>query len=356
MKIRNFLFRALSLIILFTSCKSKENVQDMSSFEPKPYKISVLEPQKIELSSEYPAILKGQEDIEIKPRVDGFIEKVFVDEGVEVKKGQPLFKINSPSSVKTFEEAQATYNTAKLDVERMRPLAEKNIISNVQLESYENSLNSAKAALDQAKATLSWVTVTSPVDGVVGTISYRLGSLVDNNSVLTTVANTSNIYAYFSMNEKELYNFLNKWEGKTKAEKIKNMPEVTFLLSNGVTYEEPGRIVTISGVVDQTTGTVNIRALFSNENGLLLSGTSGQVIIPEYLDNVLSIPQKATFSQQDKIIAYKVQGDSVVQKVIDVSPTPDGMSYVILDGLQQGDKVVIDDIISLSNGTKIKVQ
>jgi membrane fusion protein (multidrug efflux system) len=134
------------------------------------------------------------------------------------------------------------------------------------------------------------------------------------------------------------------------------MPDVTLLRSNDTKYNEAGHIATISGVVDQTTGTVNIRAEFPNKNGLLFSGSSGQVIIPEYLDSALVIPQKATFSQQDKTMIFKVQGDSVVQKVIVVTSTPDGKSYVILDGLAQGDKVVPVVIISLSNGSKIKVQ
>lgn len=350
-----FFIGGFTLAVLFTSCNSKKPEQ-RQLLEPKSYKTEILRPQNVELQSVFPAVLKGQEDVEIKPRVDGFIEKVYVDEGAEVKKGQPLFKINSPSSVKALEEARASYNTAKLNVDRMHPLAEKNIISKVQLESYENSLDAAQATLEQAKATMGWVTVTSPVDGVVGTISYRIGSLVNNTSVLTTVANTSRIFAYFSMNEKELYDFLDRWEGRTKAEKIENMPDVTFLLSNGTKYDEPGRIETISGVVNQTTGSVNVRASFPNANGLLFSGTSGQVTIPEYIESALVVPQKATFSQQDKTMIFKVQADSVVQKVIAVETMPDGKNYVIVDGLSAGDKVVTDDIISLSNGAKIKLQ
>jgi len=355
MKFNKLFIGSLALFMLFASCKNKKSGQ-IQSGEVKSYQVQTLKPQYVELQSVFPAILKGQDDVEIKPRVDGFIEAVYVDEGTMVKKGQPLFKINSPSSVKAFEEAQANYNTAKLNVGRMRPLAEKNIISKVQLESYENLFDIAKASLEQAKATLGWITVTSPVDGVVGTIFYRLGSLINNSSVLAKVASTSNIFAYFSMNEKEIYYFLDKWEGKSKSEKIKNMPDVTLLRSNGTKYNEPGHIATISGVVDQTTGTVNIRVEFPNKNGLLLSGSSGQVIIPQYLDSALVIPQKATFSQQDKTMIYKVQGDSVVQKIIAVTSTPDGKSYVILSGLSIGDNIVVDDIISLSNGQKIKIQ
>jgi membrane fusion protein (multidrug efflux system) len=355
MKFHKSFIGGLILFVLCSSCKQKQSEQQEASKE-KLYPTQILELQEVELQSVFPAVLKGQEDIDIKPRVEGFIEAVYVDEGTKVKTGQPLFKINSPSSIKALEEAQANYNTAKLDVERMRPLAEEGIISKVVLESYENSYSSAKAALEQAKATMTWVTVTSPVDGVVGTLTYRLGSLVSSSSVLTTVANTTNVVAYFSMNETELYAFMRDWEGATKAEKIRNMPDVRFLLSDGTEYEEPGRIETISGIIDQTSGTVNVRAVFPNKNGQLLSGTSGKVIIPKYLNNALVIPQKATFSQQDKILVYKLMADSVVQKAILVKSTPDGNSYAVIKGLDPGDKIVTDGIATLRNGQRIKEQ
>jgi len=164
------------------------------------------------------------------------------------------------------------------------------------------------------------------------------------------------VVAYFSMNEKDLYVFMRSWAGKTQAEKIKNMPPVKLLLSDGSEYEEKGRIETISGVVDPTSGAVNFRAFFPNKQGILRSGTSGKVLIPQILKNVLVIPQKATYSMQDKILIYKVQGDSVVQKAITVKPTIDGKSYAVLEGLAAGDKVVTDGIISLRNGKKINVQ
>jgi membrane fusion protein (multidrug efflux system) len=348
-------YKSLALVMLFASCKNNQSGQ-MQSVEVKSYQVQTLKPQDVELQSVFPAVIKGKEDVDIKPRVDGFIEVVYIDEGAKVKKGQPLFKINSPSSIKALEEAQAKYNTAKLDVERMRPLAEKNIISKVQLDSYQNSLDAAKATLEQSKATMSWVYVTSPVDGVVGTIPYRLGSLVNSNSILTTVSNTSTLVAYFSMNEKELYEFLLDLKGKTKDEKIRSIPDVKFRMPNGTIYEEPGRIETISGIVDQTSGTVGFRASFPNKNGILLSGTSGNIIISNFMKEALIIPQKSTFSQQDKILVYKVQADSVLQDAIMVKPTPDGINYVVLDGLESGDKIVTDGIATLRNGQKIKIQ
>jgi len=345
----------LMLLLSIAACSNRSAKQGQMG-PVQSYPVKTLNPEQVVLHSVFPATLQGKEDVEIKPQVEGFIEAVYVDEGAKVKKGQALFKINSPASIKALEEARANYNTAKLDVERMRPLAEKDIISSVKLNAYENAYASAKATLEQAEANMGWVTVTSPVNGVVGTLEYRLGSLVNNTSILTTVANTSTVVAYFSMNEKELYDFMGEWEGQTKAEKLKNMPDVKFQLSNGEEYGETGRIETISGVVDPTTGAVNFRAAFPNTYGLLLSGTSGKVILPKHYANALVIPQKATYSQQDKVMVYKVQGDSVMQHVVKVKSTPDGQNYVVMSGLNAGEKIVTDGIATLSNGKKIKAQ
>jgi membrane fusion protein, multidrug efflux system len=344
-----FVVFAFTMLI---SCKQKQAEKANVILS---YPVTTLTEQEVVLLSTYPAIIKGQEDVEIKPRIDGFIEAVNVDEGTIVKKGQILFKINSPSAIQSLENAKAIFNTAKLDVERMRPLAEKGIISNVQLKTYENTFASAQATLNQAQSTLSWTNVTSPVDGVVGTMAYRLGSLVNSSNILTTVANTTNVYANFSLNEKELLEFLRSWKGGSQAEKIKNMPDVKLLLADGSEYEVPGRIETISGVMNAATGSINLRAKFSNKEGLLLSGTSGKIVIPKTLKNVFLIPQKATFSQQDKVLAYKVQGDSVVQKIITVASTPDGINYAVTSGLANGDKIVIDGISTLKNGKEIKI-
>ena len=354
MSYNKYYIGGMALLMLLAAC-GKKQAGPSAVEQVKAYPISSLSPQSVELESVFPAVLKGQEDVDIKPRVEGFIEAVYVDEGSIVRKGQPLFKITSPSSIQNFENAQALYNTAKVDVERIRPLAEKGIVSKVRLTSYENTLASAQAALNQAKATIGWTNVTSPVDGIVGTISFRQGSLVNSSTVLTTVANTSTVIAYFSLNEKELLDFMRDWPGDNQAQKIKNMPSVKLLLADGSEYEETGRIETISGVVDATSGAVNFRASFSNKHGLLRSGTSGKIVVPKTLNNTLLIPQKATFSQQDKVLAYKVQGDSVVQKVIAVRPTPDGKSYAVIEGLSVGDKVVTDGISTLKNGKKIKL-
>jgi RND family efflux transporter, MFP subunit len=352
---KTFTIGSLVLLVLFSSCKNKQTGANNAN-PILAYPVEAVSPQNVELKSVYPAVLKGQEDVDIKPRVDGFIDKVFVDEGSVVRKGQPLFKINSPTSVQAVQAAQSSYNTAKLDVDRIRPLAEKGIYSSVKLSTYENVLANAKGALHEAKAKLSWATVTSPVNGIVGTINFRQGSLVNNANVLTTVANTTNIIAYFSINEKDLLTLLKDLKGNTQAEKIKNMARVKLILSDGTEYEETGKIETISGMVDATSGAVNFRASFPNKHGLLRSGSSGKVVIPQPVSNVIVIPQEATFNQQDKVMVYKVLGDSVVQKSVLVKATPDGKNYVVIDGLSAGEKIVSGSIATLKSGQKIKVK
>ncbi|HMM03850.1 efflux RND transporter periplasmic adaptor subunit [Dysgonomonas sp.] len=362
------IFNGAIVLLIFASC-GNSNTTGQSGGALK-YPVMVLNRQHANMQSVYPATIRGQEDIEIKPRVDGFIEAIYVDEGSVVKAGQLLFKINSPSSEQALTSAKASVNSAKaqvntaeVNVNRYRPLAEKEIVSEVQLQTYENayetalaSLKQAKATLKNAQATISWVTVTSPVDGVVGAIPYRKGSLVNSNNSLTTIANTGNVYAYFSLNERKLMDFLEGVEGNTQSEKIKNIPPVTLILSDDSEYSEKGKIETITGTVDITTGTANFRAEFPNKSGKLRSGTSGKIVIPKTLNDIFLIPQKATFSQQDKVLVYKLENDSVKQQVISVQSTPDGQNYAVTNGLSDGDTIVYDGIATLRNGMKILIK
>lgn len=367
MKLLKIVCVAVGLVLVTTSCS---NQKESAGQSPTTYPTLTVSGRNVELQSVYPTTIKGQQDIEIRPRIDGFIDAIYVDEGTVVKKGQTLFKINSPqaeqaltSAQAAIRSAQAQVNTAKTNVDRIRPLAEQNIVSMVQLTTAEDAheaalagLAQAEAALKNAEATISWTNVSSPVDGLVGEIPFRLGSLVNYANTLTTVANTGSVYAYFSLNEKELSAFLNTLEGNTQAEKIKKAPEVTLTLADGTIYAHKGRIETITGSINVTTGSANFRAEFPNNEGQLRSGTSGKISIPRYMDDVIVVPQKAAFAQQNKTIVFKVQGDSVVQKVIDVLSTPDGKEYVVTNGLVQGDKIVSDGIVTLSHGKKIVTQ
>lgn len=365
MKFKRIILGAAALSLL-VSCGPK---QDNKQTVIPEYPTAVVQKQTAVLESTFPANVKGQEDIEIRPRVDGFIKQIFVDEGSVVRKGQKLFSIDSPQSeqgIRTAKAAvvaaEAQVQTAKLNVDRIKPLADEGIVSEVQHQTFVNALRSAEATLAQAKAqetnarsVIQWTEVTSPVDGIVGNIPFRQGSLVNSSNVLTTVANTKEVYVYFSINETLLMNMLAKLEGKTQKEKIANFPAVELRLKNGSAHPYKGKISTIGGQVNAATGTTLLRADFPNSESILRSGFSGTIVIPTTMENTIIIPQKSTFSQQNKNLTYVVVGDTTVQsRLIEILPTPDGKSYVVTNGLNEGEKIVTDGIVSLKEGMKIK--
>ncbi|WP_433831660.1 efflux RND transporter periplasmic adaptor subunit [Flavobacterium anhuiense] len=362
---------AASLII--ASCgKNDKSAQAGGAPQIKEYKTVTLQPESATLNSDFPASIQGQQNIEIRPRVEGYIDKIFVDEGAVVKAGQPLFKISAPeyeqqvrTATASIKSAQADVSSAKLAVNKVKPLVEKGIISKYDLESaqytYESavaSLAQANAALVNAKVNLGYTTVTSPVNGVVGSIPFRLGSLVSSNTAepLTTVSSIGNVYAYFAMNEKVLLNFT-KDAGGSLNQKIKSMPAVSLLLSDGSTYDQKGKIETVNGLINTETGTVNFRARFPNPKGIIRSGSSTTVRIPNEVKNSIIVPQSATFELQDKIFAVVVGKDGKTKNAnITVLDNSAGNYYVVTSGLNPGDQIVLEGVASLKEGTEIKAQ
>ena len=364
----------LAASVIIASCGKKEDKSAQAGGAPqvKEYKTLVLQSQSATLNTDYPASIQGQENIEIRPRVEGYIEKIYVDEGAVVKTGQPLFKINAPEyeqQVRTasasIKSAQASVSTAKLAVNKVKPLVEKGIISKYELESAQYSYESAMATLAQAnaalvnaKVNLGYTTVTSPVNGVVGSIPFRLGSLVGSNTAepLTTVSSIGNVYAYFAMNEKVLLNFTKTASGSL-AQKIKQLPAVSLLLSDGSEYTEKGRIETVNGLINTETGTVNIRARFPNPRGIIRSGSSTTVRIPNEIKDGLLIPQSATFELQDKVFAVTVGKDGKTKNVsITIMENTPGNYYVVTSGLNAGDQIVLEGVATLKDGSEIKVK
>lgn len=365
----------LAASVIIASCgKNDKSAQAGGAPQVKEYKTLTLQPQSATLNSDYPASIQGQQNIEIRPRVEGYIDKIFVDEGAVVKAGQPLFKISAPEyeqQVRTasasIKSAQADLSAAKLAVNKVKPLVEKGIISKYDLESAQYTYESAVAALAQAnaalvnaKTNLGYTTVTSPVSGVVGSIPFRLGSLVSSNTAepLTTVSSIGNVYAYFAMNEKALLNFTkDNNTGASLTQKIKSMPAVSLLLSDGTTYGEKGRIETVNGLINTETGTVNIRARFPNPQGIIRSGSSTTVRIPNEVKDVIIVPQSATFELQDKIFAVVVGKDGKTKNAnITILENTAKNYYVVTSGLTAGDEIVLEGVASLKEGTQIKAQ
>ncbi len=307
-------------------------------------------------SISYPTILEGIQDIEVRPKIDGYIEKVFVDEGQFVKKGQVLFQLetnvisqNSAASNAAIKSAKASVNTAQIEVDRLKPLVDKNIISPIQLQTAQARLDEAKARLTQAQGNYSaslanqeYARIASPVNGYVGKFNFRKGSLVGPSSAsnLTTISNTKQAYAYFSVSESDIHKITKGLEGKNINEKLKKLPQLTLELSDGTTYSLKGKIEASTGKISSKTGAIQLRAIFDNPNGILLSGNTGLIKIPQVYTNSIAIPALSTLNLQGKIMVYTIsEGDTLRMRPIQIKGKAD--RYLIVNsGLNEGETVL----------------
>lgn len=316
----------------------------------------------------FPASVQGKINNDVRAKIQGYIQEVYVHEGQVVTKGQPLFRLEANNLAETanaaksgISVAQAQVNVAQVEVDKLIPLVEKGIIGAVQLETAKANLASAKSMLAQAQANygtasanVDYAIVRAPISGVVGQLPFKKGSLVGpaDPTPLTTISDISSVYAHFSLNEKEYFQFLNSAEGKTLNEKIKNLPEVELQLADGSIYAEKGKIETVTGQIDPVTGTVQFRVAFPNPNKLLSNGNSGVIRLPKIYTQALVIPEMASYEQQGKINVYRVINDTANSTVIDVQDRVDNM-IVVKDGVKEGDVVVVTGLGTLRNKTAI---
>lgn len=368
-------FRNLTLILvifILFSCSNKQGGRRAGMVGGiKEYKVMALTPQSTTMYVDYPTTLQGVQTVEIRPRISAYIDQILVDEGSYVKKGQVLFRLNDKDILANVRSAQAQVKVAEADVtaakinlDKTKPLVEKGIISKFDLESTQSTLEAkeaqlaqARANLQNAKANLQYTVITSPTNGRIGNFPYRVGSLVSSaiTQPLTTISNTTQMYAYFSMNEKEFLTMAEGLKGTNLQEKLAHLPDVSLILADKTVYKYPGRIETASGLVDQQTGSVNVRATFPNPEGLLLSGGSGLVRIPKHFDSAIIVPQDATYELQNKHFIYTVdQNNKIHNTEIDVLTGNLKKTYVVTKGLKAGDKIVMEGIASLRDGMQIK--
>ncbi|MDE6716285.1 MAG: efflux RND transporter periplasmic adaptor subunit, partial [Muribaculaceae bacterium] len=354
------------LALAASSCGGSQNQQQ--AMPPVVVQTITVEPQAAVLNESFPVTIKGKTDIDIRPQVSGFITKVLVDEGQVVKKGQPLFEIDKVQFEAAVRSAEAAVTAAKSQVAQAKltadnkaTLFEKGIISDYEYQTAKLALDAANAQLGQANAALvnarknlSYATVVSPSNGVVGSIPNREGSLASPSSALTTISDNSDVYAYFSFNEKQVVD-LTKGGTITLNEAIAEMPEVSLQLADGSMYPVKGKVSTVSGVLNSATGSASVRAVFPNTNSMLRSGSTGKVLIPQTIENALVIPQKATYEVQDHKYVYLLNDSSVASsQPIVVNPISDGKNYVVTSGLKPGDVVVTEGVgITVREGSKV---
>ncbi len=307
----------------------------------------------------YPTRLEGIVNSEARPKVSGYITSVLVDEGQKVSKGQVLFRLETASLSEQAEAAKASIEAAEVEVNQLQPLVDQNIVSENQLATAKARLAQAKASYNSIVANIDYAVVRSPVNGYVGEIRIRSGNLVSPNDPrpLTTVADISKVYAYFSLNEKDYLDFLNTAEGKTRQEKIANMPEVTLIMANGDEYAHKGKIETINSQIDRATGTISFRAVFDNPEQFLTNGSSGQIRIPVEHKDVVVVPRKSSFEQLDQTLVVLAErgenGMTAKHKRIFIAGQTSDL-YIIEDGVKAGDKIIVESVASIRDGSLIE--
>lgn len=349
----------IGVLLLFSACGDDKNAQQAQMAPPAPSLPVVEIPTKtVTAYTTYPASIEGIVNSAVNAKISGYITDVLVDEGQKVKKGQTLFKLETQTLSQDAAAARANVNAAQVEVDKLKPLVEKNIISNVQLETAKAKLQQAKSGYNSIAANIDYGNIKSPVDGYVGSINLRKGALVSPSSQtpLTTVADISKVYAYFSMNEKEYLDFIQNAEGKDIEEKIKKLPKVRLLLANGSLYEHEGTIETINSQVNTNTGSISFRAVFDNPSRILTNGNSGKIQIPKVYTDAIVVPQESTYEQQGSIYVYKVGQDSTATSTkINIAAEVDNL-YVVDSGLEKGEKIVAKGANKLRGDSKIKPQ
>ena len=342
--------------------------QAPTAMGPGEYAVTTIAQTDREIPTNYSATIRGRQDIDIYPQVSGTIWQLCVTEGQNVSKGQTLFIIDQvpyKAALQTAEAnvaaAEASVATAQLTYDSKKELFARNVVSQFDLSTAENNLLTAKAQLAQAEAqrvnaanNLSYTVVKAPSNGVVGTLPYRVGALVSASmpQPLTTVSDNSTMYVYFSMTENQLLNLTRRYG--SIAQTLKNMPDVELQLNDGSMYDKKGRVESISGVIDTSTGSVSLRAAFPNPDGLLHSGGSGNVVLTNSFKNCIVVPQAATFEIQDKVFAYKVVDGKATSAPLSVEKISNGQEYIVTSGLVPGDVIVTEGVGLMREGTPIR--
>ena len=360
MKKKNMLCVAAIVAAMLVSCGGGGGGRP--NFGDNEYPVVTVGTSSADMQSTYPAVIKGVQDVEIRPKASGFLTQINVREGQTVSAGQLLFVIDNETYQAQVRQAQAAVNTAtaqlntvKLTYENSKKLHENQVIGDFELQSAQNTYESAKAQLAQAQAALasakealSFCYVKSPASGVVGTLPFKKGALVSGSNALTTVSNISTMEVYFSMNEKDVLAM------QREGDALSALPSVKLQLADGTMYGQEGKVTKMSGVIDAATGTVQMIAVFSNPQKLLKSGASGNIVIPRVNSGAIIIPQSCVMEVQNKKFVYTLgEGNKVKYTEIKVDPQNDGNNYVVTDGLKPGDKYVSNGITKLSDGMEI---
>jgi len=358
----------LLFIVAFYSCNSSSS----GSMAPPVQSLPVvsLQTQNATMYQDFNASLEGTKNIDLRPQVDGYLQKIYVDEGAHVHKGQILFQVDDKpyqeqlnNAKSTLLSAKANLENAQINVDKLTPLLKNNLISDVQVKTAKAAYDAAKANVAQAEAivnsariNLGYTTITALVDGYIGRIPYKIGSLVSRTSPepLTVLSEIQSVYAYFSLSENDFIQFKEHFPGKTVEEKLQQMPPVQLVLPDNTIYAEKGTVEIADGQFNKTMGTISFRAIFPNVNGLLRSGNTGKIRVPQTVSAALIVPQEATYEIQDKVFVFLMNdSNKVASQPINVMGRK-GNYYLVNNGVKSGDKIVYAGLDRLKDGAIIK--
>ncbi|MCX2477972.1 efflux RND transporter periplasmic adaptor subunit [Pedobacter sp. MC2016-15] len=351
----------LILAAAFQSCSpgnTKTESNDVSAFP-----VIKLGKKDTSLAFNYVADIQSLQNVEIRSRVHGFIDKILVDEGQQVKKGQLLFQMNDKEyqialskSKSNLASARSSLEIAEVELERIKTLVQKKVISvseltlgNARLTEAKAKVSEALAMVDEANQKLSYVSVRAPFDGVIDRLPFKTGSLVSEGALLTTVADNHQMYAYFDISENEYLQFTRSEKGRFSQNK-----ETTLILSDGTVYSLKGKIQTHESSFSDHTGSIAFRAIFENPKGILKHGASGKVQLLSRLDNSLLVPQKSVFEIQDKNYVFLLGKNNRVKMKSFVPKLRIAEYYVVDSGLNAGDQIVYEGVQSIKDGAEIK--
>lgn len=367
-KMKNVIITSFILALVLSSCADKSQAPAAAPAPVLP--VMAITSENTTTDNEYPASIQGTVDVEIRPQVSGNLDRVLVDEGAYVSKGQSLFKINERpfreqlnNALASLHAAEAALINSQLEVDKLTPLVQNKVVSDYQLKTAKASQKIAAANIEQAKAmvasakiNLGYTNVTAPVSGYIGRLPKKQGSLVSASDVepLTTLSDVHEVFAYFSLGETDFINFKSQYAGNSIGDKIKKLPPVSLILADNNAYPQTGKIDMVDGQFDKTTGAITLRATFPNANGTLRSGNTGRIRLGLQHDDAILVPQSATIEMQDKVFVFTVGKDNKVTKMPITVVGKSGTNYLIKDGVQAGDQIVLSGIDKLQEGQVIQ--
>jgi membrane fusion protein (multidrug efflux system) len=367
-KMKNVIITSFILALVLSSCADKSQAPAAAPAPVLP--VLAITSANTTTDNEYPASIQGTVDVEIRPQVSGNLDRVLVDEGAYVSKGQSLFKINERpfreqlnNALASLHAAEAALINSQLEVDKLTPLVQNKVVSDYQLKTAKASQKIAAANIEQARAmvasakiNLGYTNVTAPVSGYIGRLPKKQGSLVSATDVepLTTLSDVHEVFAYFSLGETDFINFKSQYAGNSIGDKIKKLPPVSLILADNNAYPQTGKIDMVDGQFDKTTGAITLRATFPNANGTLRSGNTGKIRLGLQHDDAILVPQSATIEMQDKVFVFTVSKDNKVTKMPITVIGKSGTNYLIKDGVKSGDQIVLSGIDKLQEGQVIQ--